>query len=170
MGKRHSNSFKLQAVEKALNRSHGQTLAEIAEHYSIGYSTLTRWMQDVKQGNLSEESAATISKHKRPQDWILEEKVQAIVDTERLSDEDKGKYCRSKGIYVHQLEDWKQALKNTQINKNDPKLKSENRALKAENKRLQKELARKEKALAEAAALIVLKKKAQVLFESGEED
>lgn len=166
MGKRHSNSFKLQAVEKALKRQSDQTLAELAEHFGIGYSTLTRWMHEVKQGNLSDESAKT----KRPQDWTIEEKWQAIVDTERLTEDDKSRYCRHHGIYLHQLEEWKKALKDKQNNSSDSQLRNEIRELKAQNKRLQKELARKEKALAEAAALIVLKKKAQALLDPDAED
>jgi len=50
------------------------------------------------------------------------------------------------------------------------KLVAENRTLKQENKQLQRELQRKEKALAEAAALLILKKKAQALFGSDEDN
>lgn len=170
MGKRHTKTFKLQAVEKALSRGSDQTLAELAEHYDIGYSTLTRWMQEVREGKLSEQSPVAGPKAKRPQQWTLEDKLQAIIDTERLSEQEKSRYCRRHGIYVHQLEEWKKALKDKQNNSSDSQLRNEIRELKAQNKRLEKELARKEKALAEAAALIVLKKKAQALFKSDEED
>lgn len=170
MKKRASKQFKLKVVETALKRNNQHTLKDIAEQFGIGYSTLTRWMQEVKLGKLTDTPSTANSKPKPPKDWSLAEKLQAIVDTERLSEQDKGRYCRSQGIYQHQIEHWKQALKNTQTDIQSADLKSENRALKAENKRLQKELARKEKALAEAAALMVLKKKAQVLFGSDEED
>jgi hypothetical protein len=55
-------------------------------------------------------------------------------------------------------------------NEKTQKDKSEIRALKAENKRLQQELNRKDKALAETTALLVLKKKAQALFGSDEDN
>lgn len=42
--------------------------------------------------------------------------------------------------------------------------------IKSENKRLKKELARKEKALAEAAALMVLRKKWEAIFTDPAED
>ena len=45
-----------------------------------------------------------------------------------------------------------------------PKVDPERRLLENENKTLKKELRRKEKALAEAAALLVLKKKADALW------
>lgn len=170
MRKSHTQSFKLKAVEKALNGSGHQTLGQLADQLDIGYSTLTRWMHDVKQGKLTEASAADPTKHKRPGDWTVEERLQAIVDTERLNEQEKGRYCRGKGIYQHQLEHWKQALMSKQNDAQSGTLKAENRALKAENKRLQKELTRKEKALAEAAALMILKKKAQALFGSDAED
>jgi transposase-like protein len=107
MAKRHSQSFKIQAVEKALNRSSHETLAHIADHYGIGYSTLTRWMLEVKQGKLTEEPSISAPKEKRPQDWTAGEKLQAIVDTERLNEPEKGRYCREKGLYTHQIEQWK---------------------------------------------------------------
>jgi transposase-like protein len=170
MGKRHTTTFKLHAVEKAQMRGSDQSIAEIAEHHHIGYSTLTRWMQEVKEGKLTEESPEASPKNKRPQQWTIEEKLQGLIDTERLSEQDKSRYCRRHGIYVHQLEDWKKALKDKQSNSNDSLLRNEIRELKAQNKRLEKELARKEKALAEAAALIVLKKKAHALLDPDAED
>jgi len=168
MRKKHTQSFKLQAVEKALSRSEHQTLGQLAEQLGIGYSTLTRWMLEVKQGKLAEESAP-MAKSKRPVDWTAQEKLQAILDTERLSEQDKGRYCRQKGLYSQQIEQWKEQLMSKPQNNNEQQYKAQIKALKEENQRLQKELARKEKALAEAAALMVLKKKAQALFGSDEE-
>lgn len=169
MKKRHTKSFKLKAVEKALNRPGHQTLGQLAEQLGIGYSTLTRWMYDVKQGKLSEQSTAALQ-HKRPEDWTGAEKLRAIIDTEALSEQEKGRYCREQGLYQHQIEQWKQQLMSKNDNDNQNQYKEQLKALKAENQRLQKELARKEKALAEAAALLVLKKKAQTLFGSDGED
>lgn len=46
----------------------------------------------------------------------------------------------------------------------------ETRQLREENKRLKKELRRKEKALAETSALLVLKKKAHLIWGEPEDD
>ena len=62
MRKNHTQSFKIKAVEKALNRAQHQTLGQVADQLSIGYSTLTRWMYEVKQGKLSEDSSAMLTK------------------------------------------------------------------------------------------------------------
>lgn len=171
MTKKHSQSFKIQAVEKALNRSNHETLAQIADRYGIGYSTLTRWMYQVREGRLTDEPPATPATEQRPQDWTAEQKLQAIVDTERLNEQDQGRYCRERGVYPHQIDHWKQRLMSkTNDNNQVQQHKAQIKALKAENQRLHKELARKEKALAETAALLVLKKKAQALFGSDAED
>ena len=59
-------------------------------------------------------------------------------------------------------------MKTQQPNKNQA-LQSENKKLKNENKQLALELRRKEKALAEAAALLILKKKADLIWGVDEE-
>lgn len=171
MTKRHSQSFKIQVVEKALNRSSQETLAQIADQQGIGYSTLTRWMYQIREGELTDQSPATPVTEQRPQDWRADQKLQAIIDTERLNEQDKGHYCREHGVYQHQIDHWKQQLMSkTNDSQQAQQHKAQIKALKAENQRLQKELSRKEEALAEAAALMILKKKAHALFGSGGED
>ena len=43
MSPRFSQSFKKQAVEKALNRQDNVTLKEVADSLGIGLSSLARW-------------------------------------------------------------------------------------------------------------------------------
>jgi transposase-like protein len=169
MRKRLSPSFKLNAVENALSRGTAETVAQVAKRHGIGYSTLTRWMIEVKQGRLTRQDTP-LSREKQPQDWEPAEKFQALVDTASLNEPDRGRYCRQHGLFEHHLTQWKQECMATRNNEPDEKLKAENRALREENKRLQRELTRKEKALAEAAALMILKKKAQAMFGVNEDD
>ena len=170
MGIRQSTTFKLKAVEKALNRTNNERLEDIAEQFNIGYSTLTRWMSAARQNKLVADPADMPAREKRPGDWTAQEKWQAIVDTAALSDQETGRYCRGKGIFQYQIEQWRQALMSQTSPLRADKLVAENRTLKQENKQLQRELQRKEKALAEAAALLILKKKAQALFGSDEDN
>lgn len=81
-------------------------------------------------------------------------------------------YCRKKGLYREQIEAWKRTClqANGQVFDQSKQL---NGALKGEQKRakqLEKELQKKEKALAEAAALLLLRKKAQAIWGDDEED
>ena len=112
MGIRQSTTFKVKAVERALNRTTSETLEDIAQQFNIGYSTLTRWMSAARQNKLVSDSGDTLAREKSPREWTAEEKLQAIVDTEALSDQETGRYCRKKGIFEHQIKQWKQALMN----------------------------------------------------------
>ena len=104
-------------------------------------------------------------RQQRPQDWRAEEKLEALLEYERSSEEQRGVFLRQKGLHEATLEKWKkemlEALKIKPFvgGKKDP-----------QRKRiavLERELRRKEAALAEAAALLVLKKKADAIW--GEE-
>jgi len=52
MSTRHTQSFKMQAVEKALSRAAGVTLKEIVDELGIGSSTLGKWMRDARNNDL----------------------------------------------------------------------------------------------------------------------
>jgi len=167
MSQHFTTEFKLNIVKKALSRREDQTITAIAKEYNLSRSALSRWIQEVETGKLSTEKQT----HEQcPSDWNDEAKQAALTATQGQSEEQRSAYCREKGIYPHHLDQWKQELMNKP---NDDKLKqyrADIRVLKDENKQLQRELRRKEKALAEAAALIILKKKAQALFNLDEED
>lgn len=153
---KHSVSFKVKAVEQALQRSAEETLSQCAARNGIGYSTLTNWMAQARQGKLT--VTDTVVQEKRPRDWSAAEKLQAVIEIAALNEEDKGRYCRQNGVFGPQLTQWKQEMMRSP-NEQTPVLKAENRALKEELKQVRRELAHKEKALAEAAALLILKKK-----------
>lgn len=164
---KHSVSFKVKAVERALQRSVEETLAQCAARNGIGYSTLTNWMTQAKQGKLTVTDTAV--REKRPRDWSAAEKLQAVIESAALNAEEQGRYCRQRGMFAAQLTQWKQDMMRSP-SEQTPALKAENRALKDELKQVKRELARKEKALAEAAALLILKKKAQAIFGSDADD
>ncbi|WP_033421992.1 transposase, partial [Psychromonas hadalis] len=48
MKRSYSTSFKIQAVEKALNRNDNTTLTEIAASLGVGVSTLCTWTTKAK--------------------------------------------------------------------------------------------------------------------------
>ncbi len=110
-----------------------------------------------------------VANEKPARDWNKEEKWQTLIDSDGLNEEDKGRYLREKGLFQHHLNQWKQQFMNKESSDSEKELRAKNRELTAKNKGLEKELRRKEKALAEAAALLILKKKAQALFGSDED-
>ena len=172
MRPRFTQSFKIQAVEKALNRQPGTGLKDVALSLGVGYSTLEKWIVKVTNHELDNRTPINLmeNQEKRPQDWSSSDRLQAIIESSALSGEELSAYCRKKGIYTHHLEQWKQQFLKAELSESVKAEKTEIKFLKDENKQLKKELHRKEKALAEAAALLILKKKVNYLLGNDEDD
>ncbi len=140
----------------------GPSASVLAQEVGIHQSTLSRWIREYATVG----KAGGVMKEKRPQDWTAEEKLEAVLEYENLEEEGRGKYLREKGLHSVHIERWRQqiveGLKSSKGRKKDPR--------DTRIKELEKELRRKEKALAEAAALLVLKKKARAIWGDGEDE
>ncbi len=139
------------------------SVSSLAQEVGIHQSTLSRWVR--VYGNVSKMGG--VMKGRRPQDWTAEEKLNALLEYEKLEEEEqRGKYLREKGIHSLHIERWKQefieGVKSSKSAKKDPRDKR--------IKELERELRRKDKALAETAALLVLKKKAQAIWGDREDE
>jgi len=99
------------------------------------------------------------SQEKRPKDWTAEERISAIIKTGCMTEEDRTAWCRKKGVFIHNLDQWKKDAISAMIPKANKEQIEEHRNLKKEISTLKKDLSRKDKALAETAALLILKKK-----------
>lgn len=101
-----------------------------------------------------------------PGDWSSRDKFAAVLETAALNEADLAEYCRKRGLYPAQITAWRSACE--QANDWDRVRTARlGQATKEEKKRvkdLERELARKEKALAEAAALLILRKKASAIW------
>jgi hypothetical protein len=98
--------------------------------------------------------------------WRPAQRLLALHETHGLSGADLHAWCREKGLFEHQLIAWREAFCGAAPQSPESKLVV--RELQARNEGLQRELRRKEKALAEAAALLVLQKKFQALWEDAD--
>jgi transposase-like protein len=155
MRKPYSQDFVNWALQKVATKGN-QSYAAIARELNIDGSTLHSW---IKMNQSNNEKPKT---GKNPDQWSLNEKLRALQETYSLDDEALNTWCRENGIFPHHLQEWKKQFCA------EPLRPKENSVLKDENHRLKKALARKEKALAEAAALLILQKKFQALWEDGE--
>jgi len=89
-----------------------------------------------------------------------------IKETFHMNELELGEYCRNKGILASDLRRWED-----EITEESQGLTSAERvSLVNANRKLKKELDRKDKALAEAAALLVLSKKAEAIWGEKEEE
>jgi transposase-like protein len=155
MRKSYSQDFVNRALQKVANRG-AQSQASIARQLNIDASTLRSWMKMNKPNNEKPKTEKT------PDQWSLDEKLWALQETYALNGEALSAWCRKNGLFPHHLHEWKKQFCAEPISTKDT------RAIKDENHRLKKALVRKEKALAEAAALLILQKKFQALWEDGE--
>jgi len=152
----YTQAFREQALEKVYNRGQ-RTISEVADELNMKQGTLKGWMKTSKQ----QVSANMASTSKRPNDWSSAQRLQALREIHGMNEEESNAYCREKGVFPHQLEQWKKAFENSP---DESHASSVIRDLKSKNQSLNKELQRKEKALAEAAALLVLQKKFQAFW------
>jgi len=154
----YSAEFKESALRKVFQRK-GQTIDTIANELNVRTGTLKNWM---KMAQPSEKTAAISPQ--RPDDWTLEARLNALHQTYALAEPELSAWCRQHGIFAHHLTQWRTEF----CLSNKEKVSShaqEIRALKQSKHQLERELTRKEKALAEAAALLILQKKFQALWE-----
>lgn len=156
----YSQEFKNTAVAK-MSAPGGRSATSLAEELGVSQSSLSRWLREGATLGPNGEGMG----QRRAADWSAEEKVGAVLSYEKLSEEQRGTYLREKGLHEATLVKWKaqiiEAMKLKPVvgGKKDPQQKR--------IAALERELRRKEAALAEAAALLVLKKKADAIW--GEE-
>jgi transposase-like protein len=152
---KYSEEFREQALRKVYQRG-TQTVRAIAEELNVNYFTLKNWMKE------TDRKPDTFLGEKPPQRWTAEERLEALQASYGLAGDELNAWCRRRGVYAHQLAQWRAEFCAAEGSGNGKAL----RQLREENQRLQRELMRKEKALAEAGALLVLQKKFQALWEA----
>lgn len=165
---KYTQEFKVQCVEKSFSKKGKESQKELATNLGIGLSTLNRWINLAKTNKL-ETSGNIMSTEKSPQDWNKSDRLDAILHCHAMNESQVSTYCREKGLYPHHINEWKlEFLSDNTLSPSHSK--KEAKKLKQEVKRLQKELNRKDRALSETAALLVLSKKCQAIWEAKEVD
>lgn len=154
-----------EAVLKKMLPPHNRTIAVLAEAEGISAATLYAWRKMARaEGRLLPAGAKT------PVGWCARDKFAAVVETAAMNEAERAVYCRQKGLYPEQLQQWRAACE--QANDWDrlqaQRLKASRKTADHRIKELEGELRQKEKALAETAALLVLRKKAQAIWGDGE--
>jgi transposase len=109
---------------------------------------------------------------KNAEEWSSGDKFGVVLETARMNEAELAEYCRSKGLFVEQIATWREACQqaNAVPVERDREWREQGKNDRKEIKQLKRELQRKEKVLAEAAALIILRKKAQAIWGDPEDD
>jgi transposase-like protein len=145
-----------------LNRS----VVELAKETGITGVTLRTWRKEAM-------AAGELSPIGDGGNWSSAQKFQAVLETAPLSAEEVSEYCRRKGIQPEQLRQWRAACE--QANGTDVAAAAAgtpvaNPSALKRLKELERQLQRKDAALAEAAALLMLRKKANAIWGTEEDE
>ena len=163
---KYSEEFKEQAVRR-LMPPNAQSVAQVSRDLGVSDVTLYNWRNQYRdRGN------AVPADPSNPENWSGKNKLAVVIETAALNEQELSAYCREKGLYVEQVRRWRAAAE-TGADVERPLTAAERREWQQERKKsrkLEKELNRKDKALAEAAALLVLQKKARAIWGDSEDD
>ncbi len=142
-------------------------LRRLSQEEGISQATLAKWRAEARaKGQLLPDANAGT------EGWTSRDKLAAVIETAAMNAADLGEYCRRRGVYPEQLHVWREACEraNDWERAATSRITRETKDDKKRIKELERDLARKEKALAEAAALMILRKKAEAIWGRGGED
>ena len=162
----YSPEFK-EAMLRRMLPPNNESIKKIAKEEGLSEQTLRNWRDKARK-----EGYAAPGTDASPDDWSTQDKFLIVVETASLNESELAEYARKKGLYVEQIKAWKDACMNANggIAKEAARLNRELKDSQKERKMLEKELQRKEKVLAEAAALLVLSKKANAIWGDPEDE
>lgn len=163
---RYSEQFKYSTVKRMMPPSN-ESVQSIARETGLAEATLYNWKKNAKAKGLPVPAGESESER-----WSTQDKFSIVVETASLSEIELAEYCRSKGLYVEQVQAWRDACMqaNGGVAEQANQLQKNNREKDRQIKKLNQELRRKEAALAETAALLVLRKKANAIWGDNEEE
>jgi hypothetical protein len=146
-------AYKQKMLEK-LTGTDAVSARRLSRETGVSQETLSKWRREAH-------SLPVVTEKRKPRSWTVDQKVRILSATGKLTGEELAAYLEREGVLLGELTQWRLALEE------------EGRSSTATTKRiraLERELARKEKALAEAAVLLVLKKKVEGLYSEDEDD
>ena len=156
-------------IRQRMSPPNRESVAEIARSTGVNAQTLYSWRHRWKQ-----EGQLVPATSKAPEQWSPADKLAAVIQAAGLSGADLGAYCRERGLFPKQLARWRQVAEDANNHEltsmsDQKELQRQNQELIRQNRRLERELQKKEKALAEAATLLMLAKKRDLLWPQKEE-
>ena len=161
----HSPELK-EAVLRRLLPPNNESITKVSREEGIPQGTLTRWKNEAKAQGIAAPTG------ENAETWSTQDKFLIVVETASMNESDLAEYARKKGLYVEQIKSWRDACVNANggIAREAANLNHELKESQKARKKLEKEIQRKDKALAEAAALLVLSKKANAIWGDPEEE
>jgi hypothetical protein len=146
--------FKQKMVQR-LTGKNAVSATQLSRETGVRQQNLSRWLEEAR-------SLPPVAKKPKPaREWTVEQKARVLAEASELDGEELTAYLEREGVKLAEYEQWRLAL-----DEGGQASSTTNRRI----RQLERELARKEKALAEAAALLILKKKVDALYQEDEDD
>ena len=146
---RYGQAFRDRAVARMLPPE-SAPVAELAQELGVAAQTLERWRSD------------SLTRPARERAWSARARFEAVLATAAMDESARSAWCREHGVYPQQWRDSAtQALADPEEARASPQQTKQDRKRIRE---LERELHRKDKALAETAALLVLSRKLEAVF------
>jgi len=159
----YPEELKASLIVKMLTPNNAR-VADLARDSGIPKNTLYYWRRKALNGNTT-----SLRNPKSSGDLSSDEKFNIVLETAILNEVELGEYCRRKGLFTQQINAWRENCSQAQSPLAAQADRKIIRQQAQEIKVLEKDLRRMEKALAEAAALLVLKKKVNTFWEESED-
>ncbi len=163
---RYTEEQRRQALDQ-MKMPLNKTIKQVAKETGITEVTLRTWREAAWQRGESLPSG------RASQEWSSAQKFHAVLESASLSEQEISAYCRSRGLLPAQLHQWRVACEQANSEPGERHAGAE-KAVALDPQRhitqLERELRRKDAALAEAAALLVLRKKADAIWGTGEDE
>jgi len=164
----YSETFRLEMVAKMLGPQAVSANA-LSKRVGVRQSTLSRWLRAAKLTGVSKTTkrAAATPGRRQAKRWSAEEKLRVITSAASLQGSALGELLRREGLHEANLCGFREEALAGLTLQARPSVPSPDAKRIVE---LERELRRKDKALAEAAAILILRKKVEALWGGEGED
>ena len=163
-------------MEKMVQKMTGpdaRSATALSKEVGVSQGTLSRWLREAKMSGMSNgedvKGGSGRSGAGYGRRWSPEDKVRVVMEATALSDDELGGFLRREGMHEADLERFREEVLRAATEGLRARRRRGLSPAEKELRKVRKELARKDRALAEAAALLVLRGKAEAFFWAAEE-
>ena len=155
---RYGQVFKDRAVARLLPPE-SAAITTVSQELGVSVATLEWWRADA------------LSKPARGRAWTAAARLEAVIAAAAMDEAQRSAWCREQGLFPAELQQWRQSATAALSQPQEARASvQETREDRRRIKELERDLRRKEKALAETAALLVLSKKLEAIFQPGRDE
>ena len=83
---------------------HSVSVSQLSKETGVTDVTLYKWKRDYQNRGV-----AVPANNKKSEDWTAKDKLAVVIETASLNEIQLSEYCRTKGLYKEQIDQWKTA-------------------------------------------------------------